>query len=1101
MTSPASNTISKLLFDARLSGIRLSLQGAQGQQLQVSNSAPAIDQQMLQQLRSNSDALRSHLQQRQVRGLNVLQRIAEQARRHPQRLALADAGGTQYSYASLWQKVGALALQLQQAGVGPETRVGLLLPRSAEWVLAMLAILQAGGCYVALNSAMPAERIAHLCNSRAVEILLTDDALLETLPSYEMMFTPTLSLDGMRAGLDDSGAEMVAARELHALHSAYVIFTSGSTGQPKGVQVGHGALENLVAWHIAEYALDSGLDSGADSGVDQAQDSARNACSQLASQSFDAHIWEVFPPLCAGASLHLADEQTRLDMSALAHWINQHAISHCFLPTPLAEVFLSQHEAGLPSSLRYLLTGGDLLKRSLPPGPCQLVNHYGPTETAVVASASYVQGDSGLPPIGFAIDGMQAHILDDNGMPVAARASGELYLSGASLALSYLHNPRETALRFVPDPSGAPGARMYKTGDLVRLREDGQMLFQARADAQLKIRGVRIEPGEVENAILHSHQANLAAVVQHAQMPDSLTAFLTLPQAAEQSLQEHVQGWQELYDITYQAPQTIEVAQDFIGWNSSFDGSPLPLHDMREWADLTCERIRALGGKRILELGFGSGLLLLRLLPQVERYVAADFSAQALTRVQHQLQGLASEQQQKVCLLQAAAHEFARLPAEQFDVVVINSVCQYFPDRQYFARVIEQALQVLQDDGALFLGDVRDLRSLPAFQVAIAAARAGEGASLAALRQQAQTGIEAEDELLLAPAFFQAVCAQIEAASGVEWEVICMPKTGSFDNEISRYRYDVVIQRKANASLDVEEHNWDEAVAQEFPLWLQAQQGRAWNLHQVPLQHLQQDLQLAQAVWNETDPGLSLAALRAQLPDPAPSLAHTPAIQRLLAHIQEAGWVVRARLDGAEPGFCSLQAVPAGQYQGHWPCLAQADAPSLLQELGAEKLNNIPGKKRRAEQAIAEIKQYLRKTLPDYLIPARYLVLDQLPLTGNGKVDRQALAAWPLPEHEHMQYQEPQNEVERVVAHWFAQMLSLKQVGRLDNLYDLGGNSLVATRMVAKINTDTGLELPVHLVLENPVVADLAQAIIERLGGLETAEEVARIITGAEEQV
>ena len=256
---------------------------------------------------------------------------------------------------------------------------------------------------------------------------------------------------------------------------AYVIYTSGSTGRPKGVEVEHRGLANLAAWHRRAYGI-----------------TPSDRATRIAGPAFDAAVWEVWPYLTAGASLHIPDAATVLSPPRLISWLARHAITHAFLPTPLAEALLEEPWPA-DAALRVLLTGGDRLHRGpRPDHPFALWNHYGPTESSVVATWGRVAGTAAAPPpIGRPIDGVEVR-LDE---------SGEILIGGAGLARGYRGRPDLTAERFVPDPLGAPGERLYRTGDLARILPSGELDFVGRADFQVKVRGFRIELGEIEAAL------------------------------------------------------------------------------------------------------------------------------------------------------------------------------------------------------------------------------------------------------------------------------------------------------------------------------------------------------------------------------------------------------------------------------------------------------------------------------------------------------------------------------------------------------------------------------------------------------------------------
>jgi amino acid adenylation domain-containing protein len=421
------------------------------------------------------------------------EQVLRQAAASPAAPAVVVSGGEVLTYGELARRARRLAAFLQQhGGVGPEVLVGLCLERSADLIVAMLATWTAGGAYLPLDSSHPRERLQAVLEDARCHLLLTHRGLLSGWEG------PCLDLDRDKERIESQRGEAMSV-PLHAESLAYVIYTSGSTGRPKGVAVPHGGLANLIAWHRALYPS-----------------APSDRMSQLASPAFDASVWEIWPPLASGASLHLPDAEVRVSAPRLAAWLADEGMTCAFAPTPLAERLL--HEDWPPSCrLRVLLTGGDTLHLRPAPGVgFRLVNHYGPTEGSVVATASPVPSDttSQPPPIGRPIANVQVHVVDRRLELVPSGAPGELLIGGAGLARGYLYRPELTAERFIPDPwSALPGARLYRTGDLVRWLPQGELLFLGRTDRQVKIRGVRIEPGEVEAALVRLPGIWEAAVV------------------------------------------------------------------------------------------------------------------------------------------------------------------------------------------------------------------------------------------------------------------------------------------------------------------------------------------------------------------------------------------------------------------------------------------------------------------------------------------------------------------------------------------------------------------------------------------------------------
>jgi amino acid adenylation domain-containing protein len=404
--------------------------------------------------------------------------ISEKAAQSPEALAVAGPRGS-LSYRELDLRSNRLARLLLGLGVGPEVPVAILLERSAEMVVAALAVLKAGGAYVPIDPAHPRERVAFVVADSGAPVVLTRSGLASELPAGSWT---VVTLDsGTIAGSDEPLAPVpVDPRQL-----AYVIYTSGSTGQPKGVEVPHAGLTNLIGWQRSRYSLGPG-DRG----------------TLIAGPAFDAAVAEIWPLLVSGGSLHAPDEETRVSPPRLLRWLAERRITFCYLPTPLFEAVLKEP---LPENLalRVLFCGGDKLHRAPDrEPPFALFDHYGPTENSVDTTvARVVSGaDAGPPPIGRPVPNHRVYILDRAPAPVPIGVPGDLYAAGRGLARGYHRRPDLTAASFVPDPFAA-GERMYRTGDLARFLPDGQVEFLGRADDQVKIRGFRIELGEVEVAI------------------------------------------------------------------------------------------------------------------------------------------------------------------------------------------------------------------------------------------------------------------------------------------------------------------------------------------------------------------------------------------------------------------------------------------------------------------------------------------------------------------------------------------------------------------------------------------------------------------------
>ncbi|HKI01749.1 MAG TPA: amino acid adenylation domain-containing protein [Thermoanaerobaculia bacterium] len=424
----------------------------------------------------------------------VHERIARWARETPDAPAVVSADGT-LSYAELDGRAARLARSLRALGVGPEVLVAVCLPRSPEEVVALLAVLKAGGAYLPVEPGSPRERLAAIFADAGVELLLTSDALAPDLAGTG----PRVFAVGREAGLDGGDLPTVDEDNL-----AYVIYTSGSTGRPKGVEIEHRALSRLIAWHLRAFGV-----------------TPRDRATRLSGLGFDASVWELWPYLAAGASVYVPPaEEVRTSPEALRGWLLAESITVSFVPTPVAEGMLAL-EWPAETPLRLLLTGGDTLHRHPPAGlPFRLVNNYGPTESTVVATSGTVPAaEAGAPSIGEPVDGVRVVLADRRLRPVPPGVAGELCLGGGSLARGYRGRPDLTAESFVPAEGGG---RLYRTGDLARWPAHGGIEFAGRLDDQVKVRGVRVEPGEVAAALARHPGVRDCVVVARTDGPGGL---------------------------------------------------------------------------------------------------------------------------------------------------------------------------------------------------------------------------------------------------------------------------------------------------------------------------------------------------------------------------------------------------------------------------------------------------------------------------------------------------------------------------------------------------------------------------------------------------
>ena len=487
--------------------------------------------------------------------------VEAQTARRPDAVAVVGTDAT-LTYRELNERANQVAHRLRALGIGPDALVAICLERSPEMLVGLLGILKAGGAYVPLDPAYPRERLAFMVRDSGARVLLTQNRLRAQMDSGDSS-CQVLCLDGDAASL----AIHPASNPLSGVKAdrlAYVIYTSGTTGEPKGVELTHGGLLNLIFWHQRTYRV-----------------GPEDKATHVAGVGFDASVWEIWPYLTAGASLHLPTDEIRLTPEKLRDWLVAREITLTFAPTPMAEKLVRLAWPARPA-LRAMLTGGDRLKGPISPQlPFPLVNHYGPTENTVVTTCGTVEVDRAAgkaPPIGRPIANTQVHLLDEKRRPVALGATGEIYVGGDGLARGYHQRPELTAEKFISNPlTGLTGDRLFRTGDLARYLPSGEIEFLGRTDDQVKIRGYRIELGEIE-VVLARHPGIGTALVmarEDGTTEKRLVAYVKthVPAPTVSELRDHLKR----YLPDYMVPGAFVMLHDFpLTPNGKIDRAALP---------------------------------------------------------------------------------------------------------------------------------------------------------------------------------------------------------------------------------------------------------------------------------------------------------------------------------------------------------------------------------------------------------------------------------------------------------------------------------------------------------------------------------------------
>ena len=964
----------------------------------------------------------------------------------PDSVAVVD-GAREVSYRELDEWSTRLARILIETGVGPERAVGVAMDRCLELVVAWWAVIKAGGAYVPVDRTHPVERIATVLDTvDAVCVLTCGPGAVSGAGTR-----PVLRIDGLE--LSGHSADLITDTDrlapLTVDTTAHVIFTSGSTGAPKGVAVSHAGLLGIAA-------LREMFGLGADTRL-----------LMVAAPTFDVSVGELLLAVESGAALVVVPPEAYAGdaLTALLH--DQRVNAAVLTPSVLSSLDPARLDA-----VDTLITTGEACPSELAAAWApdrQMFNAYGPTETSIWATCSAPLSSGQPVGIGTPIPGVCALVLDARLNPAAVGVVGELYLSGPAVAHGYVGRPALTAERFVANPYGNGGARMYRTGDLVRWTAGGNLEYLGRADTQIKLHGQRIELGEVENSLLACpYVTQAAAMVHHNGNGAHLIAYVTLEHTTtDDNDDEIVEQWQHVYDDLYGAEVGMsEFGTDFRGWNSSYTGDPIPLAEMEEWRSATVDRIMALQPRRVLEIGAGLGLVLSQIAPQCEHYVATDMSSVATDNLARSLEQLQIPWRDRVQLLTRPAHVTEGLPLGFFDTIILNSVVQYFPNAGYLADLIDDAMDLLAPGGSLFIGDVRNHTLQGAFHTAVALARTAT-TDTDEIRQRIRRAMVGEPELLLAPEFFATWAADHQPAAGIEIHV----KRGSADTEMNRYRYDVIVHKTpapVRSLASTPTWTWTEcAGAGGFDTRLTSERPAAVRIVEIPRAGLITDVHIEQAL----AAGLPLADALAEASAAEPPDTVTP---EQLHRLGEAIGYRVAVTWGARPGTLDAVFITANDAElQRIPRLTDLYLATTEARERAAHANDP-----RNNTRISAVRQRLSARLPDYMLPSQIVVLEEIPMTSSGKIDRKAL---PAPVFADTPFRAPQNLTEEILAGIYAQVLGLERVGVDESFFDLGGDSILSMQVVARARA-AGLVCKPRDIFVEQTVAGLAR-VVEVAGG------------------
>ncbi|KAL7932976.1 hypothetical protein V8C35DRAFT_328181 [Trichoderma chlorosporum] len=1028
---------------------------------------------------------------------SIAEAFRQQARLTPDQTAVVDSS-LQITYAELDYLSDLLCSWLVRQSLPAESLIGVLANRSCNTVVAFLGVLKANLAYLPLDGGLPSARIEVILSSVKGRklVLVGQDICIPTLQDAEFVRINDI-LQEKGATNKDTLAADVPKPNSNSL--AYVMFTSGSTGKPKGVMIEHA---NIL--HVSKN--NNFLDSLPSPPV----------MSHIASISFDMSTHEVYPTILNGGTLVCLSAGDVIEPAAVANIFSKHKVNSLIITPSLLHQYLN-HCPETFGSIQTVCVGGEAARpddlrrlRNVMRGG-RILNGYGPTENTCVRAIYVVPADgvfaNGVP-IGNAVSNSGAYVTDALQRLVPVGVVGELVVTGEGLARGYL-DPRQDTDKFITMRLCGEEFRAYRTGDLVRrLPVGGQLEYIGRLDGQVKVRGHRVELGEVEDVMgSHYSVSEAVAVIQR----DSVVGFVTLQESAGAGDAEESQ-LVELWEGRFNSSEytggdgimTRKLGRDFMGWTSMYDGQEIDHAEMNEWLDDTIQTI--LNGKHphhVLEVGTGSGMILFNLGVGLESYSGIELSRHAVDYVATAAKSI-PELNRRVHMFKGTAADVTRvkLPFPP-NLVIVNSVAQYFPSRGYLLRMI-QDLANLPGVETIVLGDIRSYTLHQAFCVSKLLHSAADDMDQAAFESaMAKTMASAVPELLVDPAFFTQL---VQLFPNTVHHVEILPKMMRATNELSCYRYAAVIHVKqqsmdapATCVKEVGQDNWidfeqqgldrdslsallkntdDMRPGDDVVVAVSNIPNRKIALERQILEFLHQPAKLQQS-----DTGSGWLPTLRRAANKRPSLSATD----LVEVANTAGYRVEISWARQVSGHGSLDAVFHRRASGH---TVVKDSPHGVERVlfsfpndnfarpGAP-LTSQPLLRQIRDKAQRELASMLRAKLPKYAVPNNVTVLDAMPLNSSGKIDRRALSNLnTMNEIRQTQLREVSSDTERVLRQIWGQVLNIDPatISADDSFFQLGGDSIKAMQVSTSARAHN-LLISTADVIQNVLLHQLAAAV------------------------
>ncbi|MGD9152196.1 MAG: amino acid adenylation domain-containing protein [Gammaproteobacteria bacterium] len=970
----------------------------------------------------------------------ITQLFEQQVQKTPKKIAVSFYN-VKMSYEMLNVRSNQLSHYLrQECGVITGSFVAICMNSNPQRVISIMGAIKTGAAYIPLDPLYPKSRIEFILNDSGAKVCLVNKVTLKLVAQIKTN-CKFIAIEDIVFKKYKTVNPLLKAKPQDL---AYLLYTSGTTGKPKGVLIEHRSIVNTIFSQFKKFDIN--------------QDSR---ILQFASFTFDASVSEIFTALLSGATLCLIREKDRLNR--LIEFMNDAKITVATLPPMLLKTI----DVSKVKSLKTLVTAGEPIDnettskyKSIP----VFCNAYGPTECTIhVTNNRFKKGKKFG--IGQPIDNTKCYVLNKYMQLVPVGVIDKLYVGGKGVGRGYHNRPELTKEKFINVNIHGKKLRLFDTGDLVYRLSDGNLVFVRRiADDYIKINAFRIHPGEVTSAL---YKTKVARQIVVDKVGKQLVAYVVpeygyLCSSLHKYYEKHVRMWRNFYDNVTHKDLSVSNVNDTSGWINSYTEKPFSKNEMSEWVETTVNRIQKLPTShgKILEIGCGTGLLLFPLVKQCKQYIATDFSEKVIDPLKKKLKKHGIK---NTVLKQKSAHQFEK-ENESYDLIVINSVAQYFPDIRYLIKVLEDAVNnISSSGGSIFIGDVRSLAHLRLFYASLFLSK-NPNISVKECKQFIINKFHSEKELVISHEFFKDFAASHPKISVIELQL----RRGNYNTEMNCFRYDVILHvnnlsKKLLFSRDVE---WVDYKIKQVDIVEISNQLKSkpkyLALKNIPNARLINTVNCLQTLFGSKNK----STLKSVNPE-------------TLWKLEELFPEYKVNITWSKQYPYNCMDVVIYKRNSY----LYANFIPGIHMLSPSKMNNYathPLKVSMKQQLISEMRLVLKETLPFYMHPSKFIFLDNIPLTINGKTDKKVLQLYNTVNPLHIKFEKPSSETQKIITNIFTRLLGIDSIGVNENFDNYGADSLTIMRLVATINEKFNLNIGYTDILLHLTVKKLS-VLIEHL--------------------